>query len=87
MGLQGYVGDASDARKIRVLESKRAADKEALEKAKNDAKVARKGLHLLKDVLVTMGTDEVRTAEDAMTNEIIAVMQALKNENRAGLYI
>ena len=37
MGLQGYVGDPSDARKIRAIEAKRAADKEALEKAKSEA--------------------------------------------------
>ena len=37
MGLQGHVGDASDARKIRALEAKRASDKEALERAKSDA--------------------------------------------------
>ena len=60
MGLQGYVGDASDARKIRALESKRAADKEALEKAKNEAEKASN-----KTALREFGAGESEAAEAA----------------------
>ena len=60
MGLQGYVGDASDARKIRGLEAKRVADKEALEKAKAEAEKASS-----KTALREFGAGESEAAEAA----------------------
>ena len=59
MGLQGYVGDASDARKLRALESKRAADREALEKAKLEAEKSGSG----KTALREFGQGESEAAE------------------------
>jgi len=61
MGLQGYVGDASDARKLRALESKRAADREALEKAKLEAEKSGSG----KTALREFGQGESEAAEAA----------------------
>ena len=81
MGLQGYVGDASDARKIRGLEAKRAADKEALEKAKAEAEKASS-----KTALREFGAGESEAAEAAFkagTVGLVTREQFLATRDRA----
>ena len=81
MGLQGYVGDASDARKIRALEAKRAADREALERARADAE---KGSN--KTALREFGAGESEAAEAAFkagTVGLVTREQFLATRDRA----